>query len=84
MATSTTKRAKNGGSTQGCQAYALDLIHELSKRSQALGQYDQCLANAEGHPHLQEFWRTLKRQDQEYLQRLKDLVEEEIRNGCFY
>ena len=71
------------GETRGCADHDHDLIHELSKRLDALWRYDQCIANAEGHSALADFWRDLKSQEQKNIERLKQLVAEEIRNGDF-
>ena len=60
-----------------------DLVHELSKRLDALWRYDQRIANASGHTGLQTFWRDLKRQDQKNIERLKQLIREEIEKNCF-
>src|SRR5512135_2924013 len=71
------------GKTQGAENHDHDLIQDLSKRLDALWRYDQYIANAEGKPNLQECWRQLKKQEQENVKRLKELIAEEIRIGCF-
>lgn len=71
------------GETQGAADHDHDMIHELSKRLDALWRYDQYLANAEGNPQLQELWRDIKSQEQENVKRLKHLVAEHCRNDCF-
>ena len=48
------------GESRGCADHDHDLVHELSKRLDALWRYDQYIANAEGHAFLEEFWRDLK------------------------
>lgn len=50
------------GETCGSADHDRDLVHELSKRLDALWRYDQYIANADGHADLQEFWRGVKRQ----------------------
>ena len=62
------------GETQGAADHDHDMIHELSKRLDALWRMDQYIANAEGYPALQGFWRDLKRQEQRNVDRLKELV----------
>ncbi|HEY0945492.1 MAG TPA: hypothetical protein VGD81_09490 [Opitutaceae bacterium] len=71
------------GETQGAADHDHDMIHELSKRLDAVWRYDQYIFNAEGNPDLQRFWRDLKRQDQENVRRLKELVAEHCKKNCF-
>src|ERR1044072_1197697 len=51
------------GASQGAADHDHDMIHELSKRLDALWRYDQYIANAEGHIDLQNFWHRLKTQE---------------------
>jgi hypothetical protein len=71
------------GETRGCADHDYDLVHELSKRLDALWRYDQRIANAVGHANLEDFCRELKRQDEDNVRRLKQLIAEEIQRGCF-
>jgi hypothetical protein len=71
------------GESQGAADHDHDMIHELSKRLDALWRYDQYIANADGHVNLQNFWQNLKTQEQENVGRLKELVAEHCRKGCF-
>lgn len=71
------------GETQGAADHDHDMIHELSKRLDALWRYDQYIANAEGQRDLQNFWTNLKIQEQENVQRLKQMVAEHCRKECF-
>lgn len=71
------------GETCGCADHDRDLVHELNKRLDSLWRCDQYIANADGKPHLQEFWRDVKQQEQENIHRLKQLIAEEIHDGCF-
>lgn len=59
------KELEHVGETCGCADHDHDLIHELSKRLDSLWRCDQFIANAEGKPKVQDFWRRLKRQDQQ-------------------
>ena len=77
------KELQHIGETCGCADHDHDLVHDLSKRLDALWRYDQYIANAEGNADLQNLWRELKRQDQQNVERLKDLIRQEINNGCF-
>jgi hypothetical protein len=77
-------KAKNLNSrTRACGDHGRDLVHELSDRFHALARYDQYIADAAGRPKLQEFWRGLKKQDEKTLRLLRELIEEEVRNGSF-
>jgi hypothetical protein len=71
------------GESHGCADHDHDLVHELSRRLDALWRYDQYIANAQDHAFLQEFWRTLKYQDQENVKQLKELIAQEIKRNCF-
>jgi hypothetical protein len=60
-----------------------DLIHELGKRLDALLRYDQYIANARGDSELQDFWRSLKHQEEENVRRFKEFVAGHIEKNCF-
>lgn len=77
------KELEHIGESRGCEDHDHDLIHELSKRLDAMWRYDQYIANADGHPELQRFWRDAKAQEANNIQRLKQLVGQEIQQGCF-
>jgi hypothetical protein len=83
MTLAATHHLEHIGETRGCADHDHDLVHELSKRLDALWRYDQYVANAERHPALQNFWRELKSQEQETVDRLKQLIADEIQKGCF-
>ena len=71
------------GESQGAADHDHDMIHELSKRLDALWRYDQYIANADGHIDLQNFWQRLKTQEQENVRRLKDMIAEHCQKDCF-
>jgi hypothetical protein len=71
------------GESQGAANHDHDMIHELSKRLDALWRFDQYIANADGQPDLQRFWRELKDQEQSNVQRLKGFVQEHCAKDCF-
>ncbi|MFW6125261.1 MAG: hypothetical protein ACOC46_03865 [Pirellulales bacterium] len=77
------KQMQHLGRTSGCADHDHDLIHELSKRLDALWHYDQYIANAEGNSALQDVWRDFKQQEQKNIDRLKQHVAQEIEKGCF-
>jgi hypothetical protein len=64
----------HSGETKGAEDHDHDMIHELGKRLDALWRYDQYVANTDGEPQLQQFWRDLKTQERKTVQRLKQLV----------
>ena len=77
------KQMEHVGETRGMADHDHDLIQELNKRLDGVWRYDQFIANAEGNPSLQNFWRDLKKQDQQNVNRLKELISEEVKKGCF-
>jgi hypothetical protein len=77
------KELEHIGESSGCADHDHDLIHDLSKRLDALWRYDQYIANAEGKPELQKLWRDLKKQETDNIKRVKQIVAEEIRQNCF-
>jgi hypothetical protein len=83
MALAAEKEMEHIGESRGCMDHDHDLIHELSKRLDALWRYDQYIANADSKPALQALWRDLKRQEAANILRLKQLVAEEIKQNCF-
>jgi hypothetical protein len=83
MALAAEKEMQHIGETSGCADHDHDLIHDLSKRLDSLWRYDQYIANAKGNSDLQAFWREMKSQEQENIDRLKQLVAEEVQKNCF-
>jgi hypothetical protein len=71
------------GETCGCCDHDHDLVHELSRRLDALWRYDQYIANAEGKSDLQDFWRNVKSLELENVKLIKGFVKQEIENDCF-
>lgn len=71
------------GESQGAADHDHDMIHELSKRLDALWRYDQYVANAEGMPDLQRFWQDLKEQEQKNVRQLKGFIADHCRGDCF-
>lgn len=71
------------GETHGAADHDHDMIHELSKRLDALWRYDQYIANADGQEELQEFWREIKDQEIRNVDRLKRMVAAHCRDHCF-
>jgi hypothetical protein len=71
------------GETQGAADHDHDMIHELSKRLDALWRYDQYIANAEKDRKLVDFWNSLKEQEKANVSRLKQFIADHIRKDCF-
>ena len=77
------KELEHIGQTQGCADHDHDLVHDLSKRLDALWRYDQYIANADFRQQLVGFWHDMKRQEQENIRRLKELIATEVKSDCF-
>lgn len=71
------------GETKGCEDHDYDLVCELSRRLESLWRCDQYVANADGNATLQTFWRDMKRQEQANIKKLKQLITDEVKKGCF-
>ena len=73
------------GKTKGLPNYAHDLIHDLSTRLDALWRYDQCIANATkaGAADGQKLWEDFKAQEMKNVDRLKELIRQQIKDGSF-
>jgi len=83
MTLSAEKEMQHIGESCGCADHDHDLIHDLSKRLDALWRYDQYIANADGKPTLQAMWRELKQQEAANIKRVKQMISEEIKQNCF-
>ena len=77
------KEMEQIGESKGAENHDHDMIHELSKRLDALWRYDQYIANAEHDERLQAFWHELKKQEQENVRRLKQFVAKHCAKNCF-
>lgn len=77
------KQVQQIGSTRGCEDHDYDLVHELNRRLSFLWHCDQYIANAEKSSELQTVWRDFKRQEQENVKRLKQIITKHVQNGCF-
>jgi hypothetical protein len=83
MSTVIERETKQFDKNKAAHNHDHDLIHELGKRLDALWRYDQYIANAEGDSDLQDFWRILKKQEQENVKRFKEFVAGHIERNCF-
>ena len=71
------------GESHGAADHDHDMIHELSKRLDALWRYDQYIANAYCDINLQNLWRDFKSQEQINVDRLKEMISEHCLKECF-
>jgi len=71
------------GESCGLADHDHDLVHELGRRLDALWRYDQYIANAGWREEISHFWQDAKAQEKQAIQRLRDLIAEEVRHGCF-
>ncbi len=55
-----------------------DLVQVFCTRINSVWRYDQYIANADGKPELQDFWRTIKRQDQQACEKMRRLLAVEL------
>lgn len=81
--TATEKAVQHIGETQGLANHDHDMVHELSKKLDALWRYDQYIANAKGDKALQKFWEKAKEEDMRDVKELKELIAEHVRKDCF-
>ena len=63
------------GETAGIADHDHDLVHELSRRLDALWRYDQYIANAEWRDDLKQFWCDAKAMEQQAIQRIRELID---------
>ena len=69
--------------SKGCEDHDYDVVQELNHRLDSLWRYDQHIMNAKGHNRIQSYWTQVKKQDESNIKNLKDLINEEIKMGCF-
>ena len=81
MFTTTAKEYGHLGETRGIENHEHDLIRDLGRRLGSLWGYDRCIANADGRPELQEFWRGAKSQEQKNIDQLKRLIEQHVQSN---
>ena len=78
-----TKATEHIGETAGAKNHDHDLVHDLSRRLDALWRYDQYIVNAEDIEPVKAFWKKVKVQEQENVRELKSLIAEHIQKDCF-
>lgn len=83
MPTVTQQPVEHLGETKGIENHDHDMVHELSKRLDALWRYDQYISNAQGQDSIQAFWKKVKSQEKENVEELKRLIKEHVKADCF-
>lgn len=83
MTTTAEKTMEHIGETKGAANHDHDMVHELSKRLDALWRFDQYIANAEKDNELKQLWQDLKAQETENVKRLKACIRTHIEKNCF-
>ena len=78
-----TQATEHIGETAGAKNHDHDLVHDLSRRLDALWRYDQYIVNAEGIEPVQAFWKKVKAQESDNVGELKGLIAEHIQKDCF-
>ncbi|WP_306117855.1 MULTISPECIES: hypothetical protein [unclassified Roseitalea] len=71
------------GETKPMANHDHDMVHEVSKRLDAVWRYDQYIANAEGQDRLRQYWMDVKNQDLKNIETLKELIKAHANKGCF-
>jgi hypothetical protein len=71
------------GKTKAIRDHDHDMIHDLSKRLDAVWRYDQYIENADKFPDLQRFWEESKQSEIQTIERLKELIRQHVRSDNF-
>jgi len=82
MPTTVEKAIQHVGETRGSSDPVHDLIQTLSRCLNGLWRYDQYIANADGKPEIQDFWRKFKKQEQASVKKMKDLLCSQLSDEC--
>jgi len=77
------KEVAHLGESRGVADHDHDMVHDLSRRLDALWRYDQYIANAKNYESVQSFWKRMKEQEQQNIIELKRLLSEHIQLGDF-
>ena len=71
------------GPASSCADHDYDLVQDLGHRLDAIWHYDEHIANAKGRDKIKAYWSDVKKQDEDNVKRLKSLIADEIKQGCF-
>lgn len=80
MSTTTRLKSSRTETRDVAPPFVNALIEERERRLAELRRYDRFIAQAAGQISLQGFWRTLKRQDEEAIQRLTNWLDHQDSN----
>lgn len=83
MSMAAEKEMEQIGKSKGAANHDHDMVHELSKRLDALWRFDQYIANAEKDEQLQAFWHQLKEQEENNVRQLKQFIARHCAKDCF-
>lgn len=75
--------AEHIGDTSAIRDHDHDMVHDLSRRLDAVWRLDQYIVNARNAPHVQEFWKQVKEQELKNVERLKELIREHVLKNNF-
>lgn len=71
------------GHTAGCADHDYDLLQDLGHRLKSMYDHDQHVMNAKGHDKIEAYWTDIRKQDEDNIKRVKSLIGEEMKQGCF-
>ena len=77
------RTTKHIGESKGAADHDHDMIHELSKRLDAVWRYDQYISNAGDDKELKKLWSEFKAEDQTNVTLLKEAIQRHVTEGCF-
>ena len=77
------KAVEHLGESKGMANHDHDMVHDLSRRLDALWRYDQYIANAGALLDLRAFWIQLKEQEMDNIRQLKIFLANHIQGSCF-
>lgn len=77
------KEVEHIGETRAIEDHDHDMVHELSRRIDALWRYDQYIANAKDYKDIKNFWEKIKSQELENIKELKEILKKHIKEACF-
>jgi hypothetical protein len=83
MSTTDIQKDDHVGETKAIRDHDHDMIHDLSKRLDAVWRYDQYIENAQRFPELQQFWEDSKQMEIQAIERLKELIRDHVRQDNF-
>lgn len=82
MTVAAEKCREHVGESPGSADHVHDLIQTMSLCLNGLWRYDQYIANADGKPELQQFWREFRDRELETVSRMKRFLAEELIQEC--